>query len=476
VKAALVAFVLVLSVGATRSADAQGASSPSPATPRAPSGGTSGPFLGGVPAGTATPEPIALTIRDTIDRALAHNLGVLTSEQGVREAGGARWQSLSDLLPHVTGQLREDRQKANLAALGFTGFPGIPSVIGPFNVFDARVYVSQPIVDLKALNDLRADSHNASAARYSYADARNLVVLVAANLYLQTLAESARAQAAAAQLDTARALHAQAVDMKQAGMVPAINVLRAEVEMNTQQQRATATRNDFEISKLRLARAIGLPIGQEFTLADKGGYAPAPEMTLDAALERAYRSRPDYQAALERVQAAEATRRAALGEALPAVRVNADYGTIGQTASTAIPTFSIAGAVSVPIFQGGRVRGRLIETDARLQNRRSEAEDLKAGIYYDVRSAFLDIQATSERLQVATSARTLSDQQLVQARDRFAAGVADNLEVVQAQEAVALSNEQYIDASYGFNVAKVTLARALGVAEQTVQEYLGGSR
>jgi outer membrane protein TolC len=199
-------------------------------------------------------------------------------------------------------------------------------------------------------------------------------------------------------------------------------------------------------------------------------------MTLEEALERAYKTRPDYLAAQERVRAAEAERRAIVGEALPAVRVNADFGDLGLTPGDARGTYSVAGALTVPIFQGGRTRGRLLRADADLRNRRSEAEDLRAGVYYDVRTAFLDLQSTAEQLQVATRGRDLATQQLTQARDRFAAGITSNVEVIQAQQAVAESSEQYISALYSYNVAKALLARGLGVAEELARQLLGGVR
>ena len=197
-------------------------------------------------------------------------------------------------------------------------------------------------------------------------------------------------------------------------------------------------------------------------------------MTVEQAVERAYRTRPDYLAALERVRAAEDRRQAVVSDALPSVQVTADYGAIGLTPASARSTFTVTGAVNVPIFQGGRRQGRLLEADADLRARRAEAEDLHAEVYYDVRTAFLDLQALGEQLQVATRARELANQQLTQSRDRFAAGVASNIEVVQAQEAVALASEQYIGALYGFSVAKGVLAQSLGTAEESVQKYLGG--
>jgi outer membrane protein TolC len=202
---------------------------------------------------------------------------------------------------------------------------------------------------------------------------------------------------------------------------------------------------------------------------------PVPDITLKDALERAYKSRPDYQAALERVKAAEATRAAAVGDNLPSVTLNADYGELVAPGNSHY-TFAVVGAVNIPIFQAGRMRGRVIEAEVDLKSRRAEADDLRAAIYYDVKTAFMDLQATGEQLQVATSGRDVAQMTLTQARDRFAAGVANNVEVVQAQEAVSRANEQYIDALYLYNVGKAVLARDLGDAEQAVRRYLGGPR
>jgi outer membrane protein TolC len=467
----LIVFLLAAGVAQAQTGTLQ---PQAPARPALPA--EAGPFLGGVPSGTATSDTISLTIVEAIRRALEHNLGLLTAEEEVGRARGARWIALSNLLPDVNGRVAELRQKVNLAAFGFPLPAGVPSLVGPFNVFDARVYVSQPVFDLAALNNVKAESHNLAAARHSVKSARDLVVLAAASVYLQTLAASARADSARAQTETAEAIFNQATNMKASGIVAGIEVLRAEVQLGTQRQRATAAKNDFEKSRLQLARLMGLPIGQPFTLVDELPNVPVPVLTLEDALERAYRTRPDYQAALERVRAAELDRKSIIGELLPSVHVNADFGQIGLglSPSDARTTYSVSGAVNVPIFQGGRTQGRLLQANADLRDRQSEAEDLKAGIYYDVRSAFLDLQASNEQLEVATRARELSAQQLTQSRDRFAAGVASNIEIVQAQEAVAETSEQYISALYSFNVAKALLARGLGVAEEATRQFLGG--
>jgi outer membrane protein TolC len=440
-----------------------------------------GTFLGGVPTGTSTGAVVTITIVGAILRALDHNLGVLTAEQALGRAQGVRWRALADLLPNVNGRVSETRQEINLAAFGFGStaggpFEGIPPIVGPFNVFDARVYLSQSVLDFGALNGARAEAHNLEAARLTHRSARDFVIHVAGNLYIQALAASARVDAVRAQQQTAQALYNQALDLKQGGIVAGIDVLRAELQLNAQTQRATTAVNEFEKAKLQLARAIGLPLGQPFALDANLPDVPAADMSLDTAVELAYKSRPDYLAALERVRGAESERQSVIGSALPSVHLNADYGAIGLTPGDAQSTFAVMGAVNVPIFQGGRTRGRLAEADADLRTRRAEAEDLKTSIYYEVRGAFLDLETTAQQLAVAGKARDLAGEQLTQARDRFAAGVASNIEVVQAQDAVAVASEQFIAAQYGYTLAKGALIRGVGSSEEALRQLVGGSR
>jgi outer membrane protein TolC len=477
-------LALLAALIATQPASAQGQVSPPASTQparSAPLAVPPGTFLGGVPAGELTSTVEKLTVVSAISRALDHNLGVLTAEQGLGKAQGARWRALSDLLPNASGRVSETRQTINLAAFGFGGgagspFGDIPTIVGPFNVFDARVFLSQSVLDFGALNGARAEGHNVEAARLLFRSARDYVIHVAGNLFVQALAASARADAARTQQETARTLHQQALDLKQAGLIAGIDVLRAEVQLSTQTQRTTNAVNEFEKAKLTLARVIGLPLGQRFELDAALPELPVTDISVDNAVALAYRTRPDYKAALERVSAAEATRRSIVGEALPSVKVDANYGEIGLSPADARSTFAITGAVNVPIFQGGRTRGRLLEADADIRNRRSEAEDLKASIYYEIRAAFLDLDATASQLALATKTRDLANQQLTQARDRFAAGVANNVDVVQAQDAVAAATEQLIAAQYGYDLAKGALVRGTGTSEDLLRQLLGGSR
>src|SRR5947207_2831227 len=228
-----------------------------PGPARAQTAASPGPFLGGVPSGTPSATVDTITVVGAITRALEHNLGPLLAEQGVGRAQGARWRALAELLPNVNGRVSETRQQLNLAAFGFGGgsspFPDIPTIVGPFNVFDARIYLSQSVLNFGALNDARAEAHNLEAARLTFRNARDFVINVAGTLYVQALAASARVDAARAQQQTAQALYNQALDLKQGGIIAGIDVLRAEVQLNAQTQRATSAVVEFEKTKLRLA-------------------------------------------------------------------------------------------------------------------------------------------------------------------------------------------------------------------------------
>src|SRR5438552_801022 len=281
------------------------------------------------------------------------------------------------------------------------------------------------------------------------------------------------AQAAQSQLQTAKSSFDQASHMRNAGVVAGIDVLRAQVELQARQQRLLSVQNDFAKAKLDLARAIGLPAGQEFNLADKMPYAPAPVINLETALQHALQQRADYLRAQMLVRAAEASRRAAISEALPSLKFDGNYGDIGRTFGNSHGTFGADAALNIPIFQGGKVAADTEQASAVLAQRRDELDNLRGQIDAEVRKAFLDLQAASEQVEVTREEVDLASQTLTQSRDRFAAGVADNLQVVQAQEALANANEAYIDSVYAHNVAKASLARVVGVAEKSVKEFLG---
>ena len=434
-------------------------------------------FLGSVPTGERTGTALPLSLKDTFDRALKHNLGLVESDQDVRAARAVRLRSLNALLPDVRGELSGSRQQINFAAEGFNfNFPGlnIPTVVGPFGVADARVYVTQSIFNWSDIKRWKSTAESERASQLSNRNDREVVILAAGNAYLTVISDSATVESTRAQVTTAQALHERAVDQNKAGVIAQIDVLRARVELQTQQQRLIAAENQLAIDKLALARVIGLPKGQPFELTDAVPYAPLDGITLEEALERAVTTRPDYLSAKAQVRAAELQRQSAAAANYPWLSVDGDYGDIGSpNFGTSHGTFSATVKLSVPIFQGTRVRADTLEADATLQQRKAELADLDGRIDEQVRTAFLNLRSSSDLVTVARSNIELANQTLVQAQDRFAAGVANNLDVVQAQESVASANQSYIASLYAHNLAKISLAQAIGIAEQSALQYLG---
>ena len=444
-----------------------------------PNPGDERPVYGGVPAGTPTGDVLDLTLADAIDRGLQRNLALLLGEQRIRAARGARWEALSELLPNVSFKLSETRQKVNLAAFGFTsisGFPDIPPLVGPFDVFDARAQLTDTLFAFNSYEKVRAEQARIDAARLSLQDSRDVVVLISGALYLRAVAEESRIDAARAQLQTARALFELAQDRKKAGLVPSVDVLRADVERARREQETISAEVRLEKAKLALARAIGLPLGQRFRLADRVPYSPARIRPLDEALQTAYENRSDWKAAEARLRAAERARRSARGEWLPSLDVWGDYGALGQTVGSARTTYTLGAAIRVPLFNGGKTIGKVLEAEATLATERAALEDLRARVRYEVESASLDLKAAQDRVTVAERAMLLAKEELTQAQDRFRAGVANNIDVVQAQESVAGATESYIASLYDHNVAKATMGRALGIAAATYKQVLQGER
>lgn len=434
------------------------------------------PVFGSVPEEKPTPGVLQLTFSDAIERALRQNLAGLLSQYNTIEARGEKWQKLSDLLPNINGDVQEVRQKVSLQALGFSGslFPGItlPKVIGPFSYFDVRASATQRVFDWKSIQKYRSSVIGEGVAQYTLKDARDLVVLATGNAYLQAIAGAARVETAQAQVETAKALYNKAVAQQQAGVAPAIDTLRAQVEYQTRQQQLIAATSDYAKQKISLARVIGLATRQEFELADKSPYQAFPIPDLETSVQRAYTLRSDYKAAHDRLVAAQLEHSAATAGYYPSLDVAANFGEIGPSPGGVLPTYALFGTLNIPIFQGGKVHGDVLKAEASLRQAQAQMADVRAQIDQDIRNALLDLKSSSDQVEVAQSSVNLAEQALAQSQDRFSAGVTDNLEVVQAQEALASAHENLISSLYMNNLAKVSFARALGRAEEGVREYL----
>jgi len=439
------------------------------------SSGTNGALSDSVASGTVSPEPIPLTIIDAIHRALKANMAVISGSYDLNNAEASRLRDQSELIPKINGYVSATQQQINLAAFGFTGISGISPVIGPFGLMDARATFSQSLYDSEKTHNLREAKENLKAVTLGNNNTRELVVLTILDLYFQAVSGASRVRAVEAQVASARALNTRAADLKNAGVVPGIDVLRAQVELQSAEQRLIQARNELSREKLSLARAIGLPLAQEFNLVDILPAGTAPTETLPDLLSRAYASRSDAKAAESRLRAAQEAVKAAKAINLPTARVDANYGVIGQNPLSSHGTFAVVGTVDFPIFNS-KSKSEATEKEALLRQRQAEVDSLHGRIELDVRSALLEVQSAEEQYKVAQSSLALVRQQLDQAQDRFAAGVANNLEVVQAQEALALGDENVIRSLYGFNASRALLARAMGVAEQSAEEVFGGSR
>jgi outer membrane protein TolC len=439
---------------------------------------TNAAFQGSVSSGAPSAQPLALSLDDALQRGLRYNLGAIDSQQTSRQAHGETIAARSQLFPNLSGNLLETVQQVDLAAFGFkfnlppsAGF-SIPKVVGPFNYFDLRAALTQRLADVQAIRTYQSSREAQKAADLSAGDAREIVVYIVSASYLQVLAESARVESVKVQVASAQAIFQQASDRFTSGLSAKIDMTRSQVELQTQQQRLTAEQAEYAKQKIGLARLIGLSSGQDLILTDAMPYAPLENITLEQAIALASQNRSDLKAAEAQVRAAELSRKAASAERYPTIDLSANYGVIGINPATSHGTFSVTGQLKFPIWAGGRINGDIEQADAMLERRRAEYEDLRAHVEADVRTAYLDLNAAADQVRVAQSRRELAQDELVQARDRFASGVADTIEVVQAQEVVSSAEQDYIASLNAHNLAKASVARATGQAEKIMRDLL----
>ena len=431
---------------------------------------------GSVPSGPASDQVVRLTLREAISMALKYNLGTIESGENVQIARGQRLLALSNLLPQVSASASENIQQVNLATFGFEKlkFQGIPTVVGPFSYSSVDASISQTLFSFESIQRFRAARTAEQDAQLSYQDILDVVTLTVGSAYLQIIEAGSRIEAQQAQVRNARALYDQAVDQVQAGTAPRIDATRTEVQLHTEEFNLSIARNNFEVAKLALERAIGLPLGQQFELTDTLPYSDISPLSTDDALQIAYKSRSDFRSALGSQRAAAQTLSAARGERYPTLAVNGDYGDVGSTFGHSHGDFSFQAGIKVPLFTGGRIKGNITQAEAALRQRKAEAENIRGQIDYDVRTAFLNLNAAKEQVEVAKQNVELANENLARSKDRFTSGVTDSVEVVQAEQALASANDQYITSLYNHNFAKLSLARALGVARTSYQQYLGG--
>lgn len=432
-----------------------------------------GPFAGSKSSTTALPFSGTLSLQEAIQRGLQYNLGPVGLAIAVRQAHGQSVVSRSALLPNLNGSLAETVEQLDLQASGLRlniPIPGtrIPTIVGPFNFFDLRARLSQTVFDRTALSNYRATSEVVRANQQSVRDARDLVVLAVGGTYLQVIAAKARVQSARAQLDTAIALHQQTLEQRNVGLVAQVDADRSEVQELTQKQRLVSLQNDLAKQKINLARMTGLPPTEQYDISDTIPFAPSTFPAFAEVLRKAFDQRSDLKAAEAQIRAASHTVSAAHTEQWPSLALNSDYGVIGTNPAQSHGTFSVTGTLRIPLWQGGRVKGDVEQAKAELEQRQAELDDLKGQIEGELRSAYLDQQAASTQVEVAQRNVQVARETLELTRQKYEAGVSNNVELVQAQESLAGADLDYINSLFAHNLAKLSLARAMGNAEESL--------
>lgn len=441
-----------------------------------------GDFEGSVQNGKTPAGPVTLTLADAVKLGLTANLGVLTADDTTRATRAERLRALSDLMPSFSINASETSTQINLAAFGFKfnvppgfGF-SIPTVVGPFQYSQLLGNLSQSIWDPVSRRNWRASQESDRASNLSARDARELVVLAVAGAYLQTIATEARVESQRAQVENAQAVYRQAEVRREAGTNARIDVTRTLVELQSQQQRLTALESDVQKQKLALARLIGVPLDRTLTLSQPLAFNSVEVPEAAAAVQQAFQKRWDLKAAESQVHSAELVLSAAHAERLPSAELTADYGVLGSSPVSNHGVYSVVGALNIPVYQGGRVKADIQEAEATLHQRQAELADQRGRVEQEVRTALIELQTAIGEVRLADNNRGFANETLREARDRFNAGVATTVEVVQAQEQVAGAESDYISGLFAFDLARISLSRALGQAETDLPTLLTGAR
>jgi outer membrane protein TolC len=436
---------------------------------------------GGVVVDRATPGALPLSLDEAIDRGERHNLQMLLVQQNERMVHGELLTVENSLLPSLTAKGDIMAQQIDLAALGFrpgslTAFgisPGTFPTIVKVNTAGAQISLNQQLFNVQAYYLYRAAQKSASAANYSTLNLRGGVTLAVGTQYLLALADAAEIENGRALEKADQVAYQQAKDSHDAGVGTNLDVLRARVQLQTQQQAVINDENAFAKDKISLNRIIGLPADQEITLTDTAPYAEFAQLPLDDAMRLAFQRRKDLLGLEAQLEVATQAHKAVRSERLPTLAFDGYYGVLGEIGGLFHGVFAATGKVSVPVFQEGQLRGENEIALAQVTALRQQIDSLRVSIEWQIRSAMLDVQSSNELVKVAKSNVDLASQEVQDASDRFKAGVDDNLPVVQAQAVLAQAQSRLVQTLYQYNQSKLTLARNTGVVESQYKVYLG---
>jgi outer membrane protein TolC len=436
---------------------------------------------GGVVVEQATPGALPLSLDDAIERGMKRNLQMELSRQNERYVHGQVLTVKNNLLPSMTAKAQTGTQEINLAAMGFKpgsleafGFPpGTIKEIVKVSTTSAQLNLNQQLFNVPAYYLYRAAQKADTAASLTTLNTRGTVALQVGSQYLLTLADAAQIENAQALVKSDEVALQQATASHDAGVGTNLDMLRARVQLQTQQQVLINAENTFAKDKIQLNRLIGLPAEQELKLTDTAPYAEFAELPLEQAKALAFERRKDLLSLQAQLEVADRTRKAVKSERLPALAFDGYYGVLGETQGLYHGVFSAAGKMTFPIFQEGQLRGELQVAEAQKRALQQQIDSLKVTIEQQIRASMLDVQSSAELVKVAQSNVGLATEQLQQASDRFAAGVDDNLAVVQAAATLADAQSRLVSTLYQYNQSKLMLARNTGVVETQYKVYLG---
>ena len=412
-------------------------------------------------------EVLRLTLDQAVALALKQNptaqIAILTAAQSEEDKNIAR----AELLPQVSARISDEAEKVNLLAqFGGHAVPGFPKTIGPYQFFSAGPSVSQPVFDLTLWERYQAARNTAEAGKANTLSTREQVILLTVSQYIGTLRAVANVHASQSRVDLAQALYGQAADLQKEGVGTGIDTLRANVELQNEKQRLLEAQNDRETLLFGLSRLLNLDPRQKLELGDVLNFSDTPQPEVGASIEAALADRQEWKALNLQIKAAEGEKKASQSERLPSVRFDGTFAYVGTSGNTTLPTYTYQGSVNVPLFTGGRIRAEVVRSDLEIRKLEEQRADLRNQIALDVKTALLNLDSARSEVQVANLGVQLSKEEVDQARDRFKAGVANNIEVIQAQDSLSRANDNQIAALYRFNQARADFARSIGQMEK----------
>jgi outer membrane protein len=416
----------------------------------------------------APTQVLRLTLDQAVGLALKQNptaqIAILTAAQSEQDKNIAR----ADLLPQVNARISDEAQKVNLRAQfgGQTPFPGFPKTLGPYQLFSAGPSFGGPLFDLTLWRRYQAAQSTMSAGKSNSLSTREQVILLVVSQYIGTLRAVADVQASQSRVELAQALYDQAADLQKEGVGTGIDTLRSNVELQNEKQRLIEAETSRETSLFGLSRLLNVDPRQPIELGDSLSFFDTPQPEMEASLELALTARQEWKAMESQLKAAGYEKKAAQASRLPSLRFDGNFAYVGTSGNTTLPTYDYAATINLPLFTGGRIHAEVVRADLEIRKLEQQQEDLRNQIALDVKTALLNLNSARNEVQVANLGVQLSREEVDQARDRFKAGVANNIEVIQAQDALSRANDNQIAALYRFNQARADLARSIGQMEK----------